>query len=162
FALSPDGKLLATTGLKGNALLLWDVAPRDLTQQGPPLKLSAKELAGLWTDLADKDYDKYDAAWRKLAAAGDHALAFLKEQIRPIAVPPVDLKQVEKLLAELDSERFATREKATRELMSLGELAIVPLQRFLEKRSSAEAEQRAQIVLKKLSEPVLTPDQLRV
>src|SRR5207244_2017202 len=55
-ALSPDGKLLATTGPGGNALLLWNVATRELTQQGPPLQLSADALAGLWTDLADKDY----------------------------------------------------------------------------------------------------------
>ncbi|HKB42604.1 MAG TPA: hypothetical protein VKD72_39615 [Gemmataceae bacterium] len=160
-ALSPDGKLLATTGRNGNVLLLWNVATRELTQQGPPRKLSARELAGLWTDLADKDYDKSDAAWRKLAAAGDHAIPFLKEKIRPIAVLPLDRKRVEKLLAELDSERFATREKATRELMSLGELAIAPLERLLEKGSSAEAKWRAQSVLKKVSEPVLTPDRLR-
>jgi hypothetical protein len=161
-ALSPDGKLLATTALKGNALLLWNVATREVTQQGPPRELSAKELATLWTDLADKDYDKSEAAWHQLAAAGDKAIAFLKEQIRPIAVPPLDFKQVEKLLAELDSNRFATREKATRELINLGELAIVPLQRLLEKKSSSgEAQRRAQAILKKMSDPVLTPDRLR-
>jgi hypothetical protein len=111
--------------------------------------------------LANKDYDKSDAAWRKLAAAGDNAIPFLRERIRPIAVPPLDLKHVEKLLADLDSERFVTREKATRELMSLGELAVVPLQRFLEKPSSVEADRRAHLVLKQLSEPAPTPDRLR-
>jgi WD40 repeat protein len=160
-ALSPDGKLLATTGRNGNALLLWDVATRELTRQRPPLELSAREFAGLWADLAEKNYDKSDAAWRKLAAAGDHALPFLREQIRPIAVPPLDRKRVEKLLAELDADRFATREKATQELMRLGETAIVPLERLLEKGSSVEVERRAQTVLKKVSEPVLTPDRLR-
>ncbi len=162
FALSPDGKLLATTGPNARALLLWNVATRELTHQGPPLQLSARDLTGLWADLADRDYDKSDAAWRKLGAAGDHAIAFLKERVRPIAVPSLDLKRVEKLLADLDSDRFATRENATRELMSLGELAIVPLQRFLEKPPSLEAERRAQAVLEKLKEPVLTPDRLRV
>src|SRR5262249_15165399 len=102
-----------------------------------------------------------EAGWRKLGAGGDQAIPFLKEQIRPIAVPPLDLKQVEKLLAELDSERFVTRERATRELLRLGELAVVPLQRLLEKPSSVEAQRRAQNVLKKLAEPVLTPDRLR-
>ena len=38
---------------------------------------------------------------------------------------------------------------------------IVPLQRLLEKPSSAEVEWRAHTVLRKLSEPVLTPDRLR-
>jgi hypothetical protein len=160
-ALSPDGKLLATTGPSGNALLLWNVASRELTPQGLPRKLPARQLSRLWTDLADKDYDRSDAAWRKLGAAGDHAIPFLKERIRPIAVPPLDLQHVAKLLAELDSDRFVTRQKATRELLSLGELAIVPLQRLLEKPSSAEAKWRADTVLKKLSDPVLTLDRLR-
>jgi hypothetical protein len=160
-ALSPDGKLLATTGPNGNALLLWKVSARQLTPQEPPVKLSARELSGLWTDLVDKDYDRSDAAWRKLGAAGDNAIPFLKKQIRPIAVPPLDLKHVETLLAELDSDRFVTREKATRGLMSLGDLAIVPLQRWLEQPSSEEAARRAHLVLNKLSEPVLTPDRLR-
>jgi hypothetical protein len=160
-ALSPDGKLLATTVRNGNTLLLWNVATRELTQQGPPRELSAKEFGGLWTDLADKDSDKSEAAWHKLAAAGAKAIPFLKEQIGPIAVPALDRKQVEKLLSELDSNRFVTREKATRELLSLGELAIDPLERLLEKPSSLEAARRAHIVLKKVSEPVLTPDRLR-
>jgi hypothetical protein len=160
-ALSPDGKLLATTGQNGNALFLWNVATRELTQQGPPLELSAKELGGLWTDLADKDCDKSEAAWRKLAAAGDKAIPFLKEQIHPIAVPPLDRQHVEKLLTELDSNRFVTREKATKELLSLGELAIDRLQRSLEKPSSEEAQRRAHMVLKKLAEPALTPDRVR-
>ncbi|MGA8761434.1 MAG: hypothetical protein WB562_00975, partial [Candidatus Sulfotelmatobacter sp.] len=43
----------------------------------------------------------------------------------------------------------------------LGELAIFPLQRLLEKPSSEEAERRAHIVLKKLSEPVLSSDRMR-
>jgi hypothetical protein len=137
------------------------VATREVPPQGPPLELSARELAGLWADLADKDYDKSEAAWHKLAAAGDKALPFLKARLRPIAVPPLDPKQVEKLLAELDSNRFLTREHATRELMSLGEPAITPLQRLLEKPPSLEAERRARIVLKKVTEPVLTPDRLR-
>src|SRR5262249_27566674 len=124
FALSPGGKQLATTGPGGSTLFLWNVATRELSHRGPPLELSARELAGLWNDLADNDYDRSEAAWRKLAAGGDQAIPFLKERIRPIAVPPLERKRVERLLAELDSERFATREKATRQLISLGELAV--------------------------------------
>jgi WD40 repeat protein len=160
-ALSPNGKLLATTGPGHNVLLLWNVATRELPRQGPPLELSAEELADLWTDLADKDYGRCDAAWRKLAAAGDNAIPFLKERIRPIAVPPLDRKRVERLLADLDSDHFVTREKATRDLTSLGELAIIPLQRFMKKPSSVESDRRAHLIFKNLSEPVPTPDRLR-
>jgi hypothetical protein len=115
-------------------------------------------LAALWSDLVNPDAEKADAAWRKLGSAGDNAIAFLRQQIRPIATPVVDLKQIEKLLAELDSEKFAIRERATKELLAAGELAIVPIQRWLEKQPSGEATRRARIILGKLAEPVLTTD----
>jgi len=161
-ALSPDGKMLATTAKDGKVLFLWTTAARELSHKGPPLTLSAKELTTLWTDLANPDYEKADNAWRRLGAAGDNAIPMLREQIRAIAVPPVDMKRIEKLVAELDSAKFATRDQAIKELMAVGELAIVPLQRLMEKPPSAEARERANLILKKLGEPVLTPERQRV
>ena len=49
-----------------------------------------------------------------------------------------------------------------RQSLGLGELAIVPLQRLLEKPPSLEAERRATLLLKTLRTPVLTPDRQRV
>jgi hypothetical protein len=46
-------------------------------------------------------------------------------------------------------------------LTDAGELAIVPLQRLLEKPPSLEAAKRAETILHKLAEPALTPDRLR-
>ncbi|HYV34207.1 MAG TPA: hypothetical protein VE988_00800, partial [Gemmataceae bacterium] len=161
-ALSPDGKLLATTGLGGKALLIWNVATRDLTHKGPPLKLTAKELTDLWVDLSDKNYDKADAAWHKLAAGGDNSVAFLKEQIWPIAVPPMDMTKIDKWVTELDSVKFAVREKATKELMAAGEMAIVPLENVLKTPPSEEARLRAKLIMKQITQPVLTPERLRV
>ena len=162
FALSPDGKLLATSTKDGKAVLLWNVGRRDLTHKGPPLDLSAKDLASLWADLGDADNAKSDAAWHKLAAAGDNAIAFLQKQIRSIPVPNVDMTAIEKLAAELDSEKFAVREHAQKELAAAGEMAIVPLQRLLESRPSNEAVTRANLILTKLPQSALTPDRLRV
>jgi hypothetical protein len=161
-ALSPDGKMLATGSLDDKVLQVWKVAARELTHKGTPLELSTTELAGLWTDLGSSDYEKADNAWRKLGAAGDNAIAYLRQVIRPIAVPAADIKYIENLVAELDSEKFATREKAAKDLLAAGELAMVPLQRLLEKPSSIEAAKRAEAVLKKLGEPQLTPDRRRV
>jgi hypothetical protein len=162
FALSPDGKVLATTALAGKMLVLWDVGTRELTHKGPPLKFTTDELGALWTDLANTDFEKADAAWQKIAAAGDNAVPFLHKQIQPIAMPVVDMKHIDKLVADLDADKFAIRDRATKELIGVGEMAIVPLQRLLEKRPSQEAVTRANLVLKKLSEPVLTPERLRV
>lgn len=160
-ALAPNGKMLATVAVDGKAFL-WNVATRELTHKGAALELSAKELAALWTDLGSSDAGKVEAAWQKIGAAGDNAVPFLQQQIRPIAVPAVNQKQIDKLLAELDDDSFATRERATQELLTVGEPAVVPLKRLLEKPPSVEAERRANLVLAKLSEPVVTPERLRV
>jgi WD40 repeat protein len=160
-ALSPDGRLLATVGADGKAQL-WNTLARELTHKGPALELSPKELAALWSDLGNAEAGKAEAAWQKLAGAGDNAVPFLQEQIRPIAVPSVDLKQLEKRLAELDADSFAVREKATAELIAAGEPAVGLLQRFLKQAPSLEARNRANIALAKLEEPALTPERLRV
>ena len=161
-ALSPDGKTLATTVKGGKQIFLWKATARQLAQQGPPLDLNMQDLTALWADLANPDAEKADGAWRKLGAAGDSAVPFVRQQIRSIAVPASKLMPIEKLIAELDSDQFATRERATRELMAAGELAIVPLQRHLEKGLSAEVEKRINGVLKKLGQPVLTIERMRV
>ena len=146
----------------GKAILLWKVAARELSNSGPRVELSAKELAAAWEDLSGPDHEKADAGWRKLGAAGDSAIPFLKERIRPIAVPAIDRKQIEKLVADLDSNRFATREQAVKELEAAGELAIAPLKLLLERDPSVEARLRAESLLKKLTTNEPTPDQLRV
>ena len=161
-ALSPDGKTLVTTVKDGKQIFLWKVAPRQLSPQGPPLELTAAELTTLWADLAKPDGEKADAAWRKLGAAGDSLVPFVRQQIRSIAVPAFDAKPIEKLVAELDSDTFATRERATRDLTAMGELAIVPLQRQLEKDLPFEANKRIHLILEKIGQTPLTPERVRV
>lgn len=162
-ALSPDGKVLATTVKDGKAVFLWKAEPRVLTRQVPPLELSAKELAALWGDLSGPDHAKSDAAWHKLGAAGDNAIPFLRLRIRAYAVAAADLKQIEKQVAQLDSNEFATREQASKELEAAGELAVVPLKRMLATAPSVEARRRAERLLKKVAaQEAPPPEMLRV
>jgi dipeptidyl aminopeptidase/acylaminoacyl peptidase len=161
-ALSPDGKRLATTAKDGMGLLLWNVTTRQLTHKGPPLELTAQEMTALWTDLAGPDAATVDAAWRKLGAAGDNAVPFVGRQIRLFAAPAVDVKSIDKLLADLDAGPFATRERATQALLAAGELAADPLERWLKEPPSLEAARRGKLVLGKLLEPVATRERLRV
>lgn len=159
--LSPDGKYLVTIAVDGKALV-WNVATRELDHKGPPLKLSAAEMTGLWKDLASSDFSKADAAWRRLAACGDNAVPFLKEQIKPISMPPLDMKHVAKLIADLGHDKYTYREKANKELLAHGELVITPLQKLLDNPPSEEARARAEKILKKIKEPVLTPQRVQV
>jgi Anaphase-promoting complex subunit 4 WD40 domain/WD domain, G-beta repeat len=161
FALSPEGKLLATAAKDGKTLFLWTATARVFNRDGPLLDLPAAEIAALWTDLVNADYDKADNAWRRLGAAGDIAIPFLREQIRALAVPAAAMKKIEKLVADLNAEKFTIREQASKQLAATGDLAIVPLQRMLEKPPSEEARERAKLLLKKLSDPVLTPERQR-
>ncbi len=158
-ALSPDGRALALAS--GDKVLVWNVATRELGNLGPPVALAKAELETAWSDLANNDYGKAETAFRKLAAAGNHALAFLQHQVRAVAVPALDWQRVEKLLRDLDDSSYPVRQKATLELGQYGELIRVPLEKYLAGKLSLEALRRAGKLLDKVKEPPLTPDRLR-
>jgi hypothetical protein len=134
---------------------------RDPTEQGKPATVSAKDLPLLWTELDSPEFEKADNAWRKLNAAGHDGISFLGQQILKVAILKADLVAMEKLVAEVDSADFKTRERAVKELIGLGEPSIVPLQRLLERNPSPEAKERATALLKTLGEPALTPERKR-
>jgi RNA polymerase sigma factor (sigma-70 family) len=161
-ALSPDGKSLATAVKDGKTIFLWNATPRQLAHAGPPLELAAKELAALWDALAGPDADKAEAAWLKLGAAGDNAVPFLRQRIWPVVVPAADVKAIEGMIADLDSVKFLTRERGFQGLLKAGELAVVPLQRCLEKQPPVEIKRRAELLLQKIGETERTPERSRV
>src|SRR5262249_21721775 len=64
----------------------------------------------------------------------------------------VDSQRVNQLIAELDSDQFASREKATQELEKLSEAAAPALRKALENRPSPEMRKRVQGLLAKFEE----------
>jgi HEAT repeat protein len=68
----------------------------------------------------------------------------LADRLRPAAV--VDAKRVEKLLGDLDSERFTVREAAARELIRMGEQIEPALERVLDGKPSLEVRNRVQAI----------------
>jgi hypothetical protein len=161
-ALSPDGKLLAMTAKGDRTLLVAKTSELELTTKGMPKALSAQDLAALWDELANPDAVRAEDAWRKLGSAGDDAVPFLRKKIRPLVAPEVDLAKYERWATDLGSEKYATRERATRDLLAAGELAVAPLQQLLSNQPNPEAAKRANFVLQKLSTPVRTPERTRV
>jgi hypothetical protein len=65
------------------------------------------------------------------------------------AASPPDLKRLSLLIADLDSDEFAVREKAQKELERIGEYAMPALRKALESKPSVEARRRIESVLKK-------------
>ena len=86
------------------------------------------------------------------------AVAFLRERL-PDA-PELNDQQIALLIADLDSTRFAVRQKATEELGKAGGVAERALRMKLKERPSLEVRQRIEQLLDRLSKP-LSGDQLQ-
>jgi hypothetical protein len=104
-------------------------------------ELSACEgLEKLWADLGSRDPVTAERVMAQLAARSLQTVPFLRERLRPVSVP--DPCRVARWLSELDSDAFATRERATQELEKLAEVAEPALNEALGKSPSLEARRR--------------------
>jgi hypothetical protein len=157
-AFSPDNQRLAS-GLNNGSVLVWDVSAACQAVRPQSRRLSAKELATLWTHLADSDATKAHGAVWALIAGGNTSAGMLKGRLRP--AEGVDPKRLDKLLADLDSDQFALREAAMRELDNLGERAESSLDAALKKRPSPEARRRVEELLGRVLRRELSPERLR-
>ncbi len=111
-----------------------------------PTPLTAETLDRHWSDLASKAADADRAIWA-LALAPKQSLTFLAERLKqPPAAKP---DQFAKLLADLDSDRFDVRQKATRELDQLAEGAEAALRKAMTGNLPLEVRQRIEQILAK-------------
>ena len=87
-------------------------------------------------------------------------MALLRRELKPVPAAPTN-DQLDRLFADLDSEDFTTREKASRRLAEWGELAVPGVRKRLAKPQSAEVRKRAQEFLDRFDPPEPSPDRLR-
>jgi WD40 repeat protein len=111
----------------------------------------------VWADLA-KDAETAYRAVARLRFGGEEGVAFLGKRLRPAAGKDLPL---ERLVADLNSPRFAAREAASRELVKLGPTAELALRQALEKEKVLEARRRLEGVLAALHRQKLTGEDLR-
>jgi RNA polymerase sigma factor (sigma-70 family) len=143
-AFSPDGTLLAS-GSWDRTAVVWDVTGR--MTGGRRTKIDARLGERLWVELAATDAVKAFATVRALLAA-EGAEALLKERLRP--AEPTDDNRVARLIAEVDSDDFDTREKAAREIVTIGEAAGPALRKALAGNPSAELRRQAEEALRQI------------
>jgi WD40 repeat protein len=154
-ALSPDGRLLASGGANGT-VLLWEIPEAEK----PSPTLSDARRAALWAELIDTDAGRAYRAVVALSEAPGPALALIKERLKGRPAPP-DVKRLEKLVGMLDSDTFAEREKASRELADAGAAAEDVLRQALDKGGSTEVRVRVQELLGRIAKNGVVPERLR-
>ena len=156
-AFSFDGQRVVT-GLMDSTILVWDVSPARWQRKPFAPKLTKKELDACWQDLTSGNGGKAHKALWNFVAGGEPSLHFLKEQVKPAA--KVDPKRMQKLIADLASERFAVRDAAHRELRAAGEQATTLLRAGLKESSTLEIRRRIQGVLEVI-EQLESPELMR-
>jgi WD40 repeat protein len=151
-AFGPDGRTLLT-GSDDRTVLVWDLRPttEDKAERSPK---------ALWDALAGSDAAAaYRAVWL-LADQTDRTVPFLKDRLTP--AKPVDKTGLGKLLDALDSDEFAVREAASKELAAYGEGIELDLQRESAKENSAEKNRRLRQLLESLAPGASAEDARRV
>jgi hypothetical protein len=155
-ALSADGKRLISGGRDGTALV-WDVTPAGAVPADRKQPANAEKL---WATAAGGEAKAAYAAMAELAAAPDRAVEVLLAQVKPAPAGPTDAV-LDRIVADLGSEEFATREKASKELTEYGDSAVPGVRKRLAGTSSPEVQRRAAAFLKEFDRPVPTPERVR-
>src|SRR5262249_7617444 len=136
---SPDGSRLLSAGADGSALV-WDVTGRRRAKRRDDKPLTPAGLETCWAELKGADAARAYQAICKLSSSPAEAAAWMRPRLRPAAVPGA--KRIARLIDDLDSDAFATREEATKQLTALAAVAEAALREALEKTPSAESRQR--------------------
>ena len=103
------------------------------------------QFENLWTELGSADQAKARQAASALVAQGATTVSFLEKRLRPVDVP--DAGHLARLINDLDSNRYRDRQKAAKEIESLGELAEPLLIQTLANRPSLEVRRRIEQIL---------------
>jgi hypothetical protein len=123
----------------------------------------ADELSAIWEAFTYSDEAGAAQTFRGIRAlirSPDKTAPFLKQRLQPIALP--DPKQLEQALADLDSQAFAAREQAMKNLETLGVMVLPALNRKLaEGKFSLESRKRLERLVQRLDAAPLSADELR-
>jgi WD40 repeat protein len=140
-AFSPDGRRLISGSVDALGYI-WEVPsiPQPLST-----KLDNARATALWSDLADVDAAKAFRAVGAWIAAPDDAVATFR-RLRP-ADKPVDGALVGRLIVDLDSNQFAVRDRASKDLEAMGPAAGRHMRQALAKSPSPEVTRRLEALL---------------
>ncbi len=145
--------MLLTQPKRMIAALLVLGAVRGAAAQEPAQKTAAR-LEALWADLASTEEARATRATLKLAANSKDAVPYLKERLKAVKV---DAAAVAKLVKQLDSDDYETRESAARELEYLGKFAKAVLEKHVADTESTETKRALRSLIDKIPVDEKTP-----
>jgi WD40 repeat protein len=156
-AFSPGGHVLAS-GSADTTVLIWDMSlPGRLPPS--PVALERDALLKRWQALAESDAAKAFAAICDLAAAPLESVAWIKDQLKP--AEPIDVKRIEELIRQLEANQYKVRQKATADLLEIGELAVPMIDQVLAGNPPLETRLRLQDLRKRMTSLALSGTRLQ-
>jgi len=152
-AFSPQGKLLAVGGgpyktpRKGEQVVFWDA---DSGQRVCSLPAHDGRILSI----------DFSPGGKLLASAGQDGMVriwnvpdFAAERARIAKAAKDKAMRIFELIGKLDNDDFTVREAATKELASLGRIALTALEKAAREAESAEARLRIKALLKRMPPP---------
>lgn len=141
-AFAAQSPLLASSS-RDTTAIVWDLVDLLHTESPPARVLSEHQIEALWTKLSDDAPGAYDAL-QTLRSAPRQVVPYLRGRMQPVKI------DVPRLIAELDSDEFSVREKASQQLASYGRVVEKRLRQTLEKKPSLEVRQRIKDLLMRM------------
>ncbi len=141
FEFTPDGRILYSGGCD-STILKWDATARHGKARSTPNNEAA------WQALAQEASKAYQASW-DLVDEPKQAIELLRQRIKP--AKKLEIKDVQPTVDMLDSDKFAAREKAAKDLQALEFSAEPILRKLLETEQRPEVKQRLQAALDRLT-----------
>jgi hypothetical protein len=146
-------------GSSDGTALVWDFAKTTHGPKGEVTPLSNANLDSHWEALAGTDpVAAYDAGW-ELADRPAKIVAKCRAKLTPIK--PAEEAVVRRWLKDLDDPVFSVRERAERELITMGDEAVGVLRTLAAGPLSFEQTSRVKRILSAADTDVLTGDMLR-
>src|SRR5262249_31907238 len=120
--------------------LVWDLNGLLQTETPPMLDLSAREVEALWEKLGGDAAAAYEAL-QMLSRAPGQAVPYLRGRLQPVRA------DFAPMIADLDSDDYKVRVKASQQLRRYGRVAEKALRRTLEHKPSLEVRRRIEHLL---------------
>jgi WD40 repeat protein len=153
-ALATDARSLVV-GYSNTTALVWTV-PVPVVSAG----LKPTELDKLWTDLGSAEPPRGYEALAALSADPPAAVGLLKDRLQPI--PKDTLPKIRQLITDMQSNQFAVREAAARELEKLGRAAEPALHAVLVDKPPLDLQNRVEALLRTLEKRAASEEDLRL